>query len=77
MVNPKHTVKSIKIDKDKLEYLQNILNSNNVGPAAKRRLQVQIVGECAVCGSIPTKIISRKVEDATVIRKYCDKHYVK
>ena len=67
----KPVVKPIEVDKEKMEELKAILSSKQ-GPFYKRDAQKRIVGECCICGRIPTKLLIYDVEDAKRIEKYCE-----
>jgi hypothetical protein len=71
----KPVIKPIEVDKEKLEQLKAILSSKTEGPFHKRDFQKKLVGECCICGKIPTKKVIKDVGDAKLIEKYCEACY--
>jgi hypothetical protein len=71
----KPTIKQIQVDKEKLEQLKTMLSSDKLTPYQKRNTQKKLVGECCICGRIPSKIIIQDVGDAKLIEKYCEACY--
>ena len=67
----KPIIKPIEVDKEKMKELNAILSSKQ-GPFYKRDSHKRIVGECCICGIIPTKLVTYDVEDAKRIEIYCE-----
>jgi len=71
---PKPTIEPIVIPEDKLNKLKQVLNSKNTSPFMREKRIRQIAGGlCCLCDGLPTQILKYKLEDATLIEKYCDK----
>lgn len=54
-----------------------ILESKTYSSKYRRDIVRLMVGACAVCRGIPTKLIVDKQDDVTVISRYCDKDFEK
>jgi hypothetical protein len=69
----KPIITDIKVDKKKLKELKSILSSALTGAESKLRRQRHLIGECLICGAIPTKLFTYDMDGAQKIEKYCDK----
>jgi pyruvate/2-oxoglutarate dehydrogenase complex dihydrolipoamide dehydrogenase (E3) component len=69
----KPIITEIKVDKQQLKELKSILTSALIGAEAKLRRQRHLIGECLICGAIPTKLLTYDMHGAQKIEKYCDK----
>jgi hypothetical protein len=69
---PKPIIQPMDITSESLEKLDRIMSSAKISPDKKDKLIKAITGYCCTCGSIATKIATYKMNDATLIEKYCD-----
>lgn len=69
----KPIITEIKVDKQQLKELKSILTSALIGAEPKLRRQRHLIGECLICGAIPTKLLTYDMDGAQKIEKYCDK----
>ena len=69
---PKPTIQRMDITSESLEKLDRIMSSPKISPDKKDKLIKAITGYCCTCGSIATKIATYKMNNATLIEKYCD-----
>jgi len=70
----KPTIEPIVIPEDKKQKLDKVLNYKHTSHSQKERAIKQIVGGfCCLCENPPTQILKYKLEDATLIERYCDK----
>jgi hypothetical protein len=77
-LNPKPTIQTLNIDKDKLEQLQTRLKSTRFTIRAKYdEIKKVAGGVCRMCDGIPNKIVSFDMEGAFLIEKYCEKCFEK
>jgi hypothetical protein len=66
-------ITDIKVDKEKLKELKSLLTSALIGTESKLRRQRHLIGECLICGAIPTKLLTYDMDGAQKIEKYCAK----
>ena len=76
-MSAKTTIELINTDNKILQELKSIVESALYGVEFKRRRQRHLVGECIICGSIPTKKVSYDVDGAKLVQKYCNKCFKK
>jgi hypothetical protein len=69
---PKPTIQPIDITSESLQRLEKIMSSPKISPDKKDKLIKAITGYCCTCGCVATKIATYKMNDATLIEKYCD-----
>ena len=49
-----------------------MLSSDRFSPRQKKGAQKKLIGECSVCGRIPTKISTKDIGGASLIERYCE-----
>ncbi len=69
---PKPTIQPIDITSESLQRLEKIMSSPRISPFKKDKLIKAITGSCCTCGCVATKMATYKMNDATLIEKYCD-----
>jgi hypothetical protein len=69
---PKPIIQPMDLSSESLEKLNRIMSSARISPDKKDKLIKAITGYCCSCGSTATKIATYKMNDATLIEKYCD-----
>jgi hypothetical protein len=69
---PKPTIQPMDITSESLEKLEKIMSSPRISPYKKDKLIKTITGYCCTCGYVATKIATYKMNDVTLIEKYCD-----
>jgi len=74
---PKPTIEPIVIPKEKLEKLQELLNSGRSSCAKDAAIRDMNCGKCCSCAKLPTKIVKYKLEDITLVERYCDECFKK
>ena len=74
---PKPTIEPIIIPEDKLKKLNMKLNSKYSRFSKVKMIRELAGGLCCLCAEIPTKIVKYKLEDATLIERYCDECFKK
>jgi len=69
---PKPIIERIQIDKDKLQFLKDLIANPKISPFDKNKIIKKITGLCAICGSYATQIVTYKLDDISLIERYCD-----
>jgi hypothetical protein len=69
---PKPTIQPMDITSESLQRLEKIMSSRRISPYKKDKLIKAITGYCCTCGCVATKMATYKMNDATLIEKYCD-----
>ena len=70
----KPLVRSICIDKQKLDLLKQKIKSPNMSEDAKyAQIKKVAGGVCSVCEGIPTKMLVYDMRGVELLEKYCDK----
>ena len=69
---PKPTIQPMDITSESLQRIEKIMSSPRISPDKKDKLIKAITGSCCTCGCVPTKMATYKMNDATLIEKYCD-----
>lgn len=72
--NPK--IEDIKIGKKQLDEIASLLKKESLTTEFKNRvIKLYAGGVCGICGGIPSKKITYDADGATVIERYCNKHF--
>ena len=67
------SIKEIKITKHELYDLKSKLKKSSINSNGSNDIIKKYAGGvCVVCGTIPSKLITRDAQCATVVERYCD-----
>ena len=69
-------IEEIKISKKQLSEITSMIKRDSLTTEVRNRIIKQYAGGvCSVCGDVPTRKITYDAQGATVIERYCDKHF--
>lgn len=72
----KPKIEEIKITKEELAEIASLLKRDSLTTEFKNRIIKKYAGGvCGICGDVPSKKITYDADGATVIERYCDKHF--
>lgn len=70
------TIEEIKITRKQLDEIASLLKRDSLTTEFKNRIIKGYAGAVRqICGGVPTKKITYNADGATVIERYCDKHF--